>query len=144
MTTALKTLVALALVCAAAPAFARGGPGGMSMGSSHQPTVHQTGWDIVTNKSLTGNTVNQKNPSTMWNKVSNTTSMTGNKTTGSATGLQFHFRHVERIRRLEAEIRRLFALEAQEKANNNTAAALRIGMLIKHLRFEVIKVGGLG
>jgi hypothetical protein len=111
MTRTSTTIIALALACIAAPAFARGG--GMSHGGNHQPDSHTTS-------------------STTWNKVTNTDAPGAHHTS---------VEHQQRIMRLEAELRRLGQLEVQEKQLIHPGAAHLIALRIKRLLIELKREG---
>ncbi len=126
MTRTLKTLAAIALICMSAPAFAHGsGHGGMGMGGSDR----------------NGHSTSSNTNSMIWNKIDNTVG-------------RHHDRHdrkiklmtlerQERINRLRAEFRRLFALEQKELALNHTRAVELLRVRIRHVLIELKNDGGL-
>jgi hypothetical protein len=137
MTRTLKIIAALAVISLSAPAFARGGGhGGMSpggMGSNHatSPVTYN----------IMQKTASQHH-STTWNKTTNT--VMPNVGVGAGK-IKPHLsgRHLQRLIRLQAELRRVFLAYQKEKLLNHTAAANHLGMLVRRLRAEVIKAGGL-
>jgi hypothetical protein len=99
MTRTIQTIAALAVICLSAPAFAHGGGhGGMDMGGSGH----------------NGQSMNSMN-SMSWNKVDNKSGQTVDRHHDHSTKIKL-IRKQEQIKRLEAELRRLF-MELQKTTN---------------------------
>jgi len=120
MTRTIKTIAALAVICLSAPAFAHGGGhGGMDMGGNGR----------------NGQSMN----STSWNKVDNKTSQTVDRHHDRFTKIKL-VRKQEQIKRLEAELRRLFM--QLQKATNPVRLA-KIEHEIQHVVRDLKQDGAL-
>jgi hypothetical protein len=135
MTRTFKTLAALAVICASAPAFAHGGGGGhggmgnQGMGNGqHNGQATPIGYNIATNKGTqTGN---------------NTTTTTGSHHDMMGSHHDRHDRKIEvknreRIRRLEVELRRLILLEKKEAGLNHPFIVAKLKLDIQRVLREL-------
>jgi hypothetical protein len=116
MTRTIQTIAALAVICLSAPVFAHGsGHGGMDMGGNGHMN------------------------STSWNKVDNKSSQTVDRHHDRSTKIKLT-RKEEQIKRLEAELRRLFM--QLQKATNPVRLA-KIEGEIRHVVRDLKQDGAL-